>query len=94
MSAEQDTRQCPHKDIRFCPLYVAMNGAEFAGLSCDGGQIEMWGGCMVDRGAKYHDLVGKLRVAHPRFVAQIEWEQALTERRAQVERNMRLNGIH
>lgn len=88
---------CPHQDIRFCPLYHAAHGGpEFNGaLGCTDGR-EAEGGCGVDRSLDYHELLGKLRAAAPRYVAQLEWREAAEQIRetGQRHRNMRLTGVH
>lgn len=82
---------CPHPDIRWCPLYISMHVA--GGPSCDDGRLDE-GGCAVDRGVRYEQLLGKLLTVHPRIVAQAEWDQRANESREQRLRNMTLLGIH
>lgn len=81
---------CPHKDIRFCPLYVAMHIA--GGPSC--ATKDLQDGCAVAQGASYKALVERLRVTWPGVVERCEWEEALADRRDQRARNLRTNGIH
>lgn len=85
-------KRCPHQDVQFCPLYVAMHVAG-AG-SCDDGHL--WDGrCAVDRGRmSYEGCVARLRVSHPGLVEAAEWRRDLAERAAQRARNVRLNGLH
>ncbi len=83
--------QCPHPDVQWCPLYVAMHVP--GGPSCDDGRLDE-GGCAVDRDAAYQELLGRLIAATPRLVAQVEWDQRARESSEQRLRNMRLLGIH
>lgn len=83
--------KCPHADIIHCPLAEAAHIAGAGG--CDDGQLDQ-GGCAVDRGQSYDEMVGRLTARHPRIVAQCRWNEQLAERRDQRTRNMRLNGVH
>jgi hypothetical protein len=84
-------RACPHGESSWCPLSVAMNAVDRP--SCDDGRLDE-GGCALDRGADYHQLLGALIAVDPRLVAECKWHADLEARRAQLERNLRLNGIH
>lgn len=89
-------RRCPHNDIRFCPLYHASHGgAEFNGTrGCVDAKAEPYA-CAVDQGrVSYAELAGAMKEKAPRYVAQLEWRQALEESREQQARNIRHNGIH
>lgn len=85
------TWRCPHGDVRWCPLYYASHEGD--GCGCDDGNLEA-GDCAVSRGLDYGVALAKLTAANPRLVAEVEWMRVLAERRAQVNRNMRLNGVH
>jgi hypothetical protein len=82
---------CPHGSSIWCPLSVAMNAAGLP--NCDDGRLDQ-GGCAIDRGADYHQLLGALTTKDPRLVAECRWHEQLEQRAAQRERNLRLNGIH
>ena len=85
------TRQnCPHKNIIYCPLYVASHGL---GGGCDDGRLHE-GGCAVDRGMDYRVAVIALRSRYPDKMEELEREQAIAEAREQIDRNMRLSGVH
>ncbi|MBB3386026.1 MULTISPECIES: hypothetical protein [unclassified Rhizobium] len=82
---------CPHKDIRFCPLYHAAHMG--GGFSCDDGQLELQT-CAVARGISYRDQVEKMRVAFPGLVEQCEWREKAEQGQEQRRRNMRLLGLN
>lgn len=83
---------CPHKEARFCPLYVASNGL---GGGCDGGRLTPAGGCEVERGTmNYSQKLELLRARFPREVAALEFEEAKEIATEQRKRNMRLAGVH
>lgn len=84
-------RACPHNPSTWCPLSVAMNAP--GRPSCDDGKLDQ-GGCAVDRGGDYHQLLGELMAVDARLVAECQWYAALWERQAQRDRNLKLNGIH
>ncbi len=81
---------CPHKDVRFCPLYVASHGE---GFGCDDGELG-GGECAVDRGMAYAQQVELLRVHRPGFVEQLKWKEDGDKMDDQRSRNLRMAGIH
>jgi hypothetical protein len=83
---------CPHADIRDCPIYHAAHVANAGG--CDDGRLLEGGGCAVSRGMNYEHALGRLRVTHPKLVADCEWNAALRARQSQRDRNMRSAGVH
>lgn len=85
-------RRCPHEQAQFCPLYWANHDGSMP-FGCDNGDFGS-GECAVARGMNYEREVALMRVKHPGFVEQCEWQAALYERQSQRERNLRLNGIH
>ena len=87
-------KRCPHKDIRFCPLYHAAHGGELSGApSCIEGADQM--GCGVDHGkVSYAKSVGIFRAKYPQYLAQLEWREAAEQAAEQRKRNMRLSGVH
>lgn len=84
------TKGCPHRDIRFCPLY---HGAHIGGPGCDDGQLGN-GECAVARGMDYAAEKERLRVREARLVAELEWREAVEESKAQRLRNMKAAGLH
>lgn len=83
---------CPHRDIRFCPLYVAAHDGELSQLGCIAGE---WAeGCRVDQGADYTHAVAVLDGKAPRFTAELRWRQMVVDRQEQRARNMRAAGVH
>ena len=86
---------CPHKDVRFCPLYLASHGGKaFNGArGCDDGSLDE-GGCGVDHGYDYHELVGRMKALAPGYVEQLKWREELEEAKAQRARNMAAAGLH
>jgi hypothetical protein len=83
--------RCPHKDIRFCPLYLAAHSGR--GFSCDDGQLDKQT-CAVARGMDYRKQVERIRKVYPGLVEQCEFWEKDDERQAQRRRNMRLLGLH
>jgi hypothetical protein len=83
--------KCPHDPSTWCPLSVAMNAV--GRPSCDDGRLDE-GGCAIDRGADYHEVLGRLLVVDARLVATCRWHEDLAARQAQQQRNLKLNGIH
>lgn len=81
---------CPHKDVRFCPLYVASHGE---GFGCDDGQLGS-GECAVSRGMVYAQQVELIRVHCPGLVERLQWNEEGEKMRDQRSRNLRLAGIH
>jgi hypothetical protein len=89
-----DGKRCPHGDVKFCPLYHAAHEAT-GGLNCLDLEANGWNGCAVDRGKlKYDQVYAGLAIAFPRIVAECEWVEAKELRGRQIDRNIRLNGIH
>jgi hypothetical protein len=87
-------KRCPHADIKHCPLYHAAH-AQTDGLHCVDNVADGFNGCAVDRGAlKYDQLYAALVINHPVIVAECEWIEAKDLRGRQIDRNIRLNGIH
>jgi hypothetical protein len=84
---------CPHRNPRFCPLYVACHDPLACGLGCDDGRMGE-GGCAADRGLDYDMAVARLHAARPRIVAVCEFNAAAQAGRDQRARNLRLNGVH
>ena len=78
--------ECPHKNVMFCPLYVAAHD----GGGCDDGRLEE-GGCAVSRGMDYAAAIARLR---PDFVAESRWRERKDVVAGQRLRNMRNNGVH
>lgn len=83
---------CPHKEIRFCPLYVAAHG-KTSRLGCIDGHIE-GGTCAAARGLNYAMAVAKLEAHHPGLVAECRFQEEAEESKAQRARNMRAAGLH
>lgn len=84
---------CPHADIRFCPLYLALHDAELVGLGCDDGRLGGLEGCAVARGLDYAPAVERLRARAPRLVAEAAFFEEAAAARAQRLRNMRAAGL-
>lgn len=82
---------CPHKNIQFCPLYVANHMAN--GHGCDDGSLGE-GECGVARGQSYERSVAALSAVEPRLVAELRFSEEADESRKQRARNMALNRIH
>lgn len=82
---------CPHLDPSHCPLYRAAHVAGAGG--CDDGRLAE-GGCAVIRGVDYAGAVAALRIAHPRLVAEAEWDADRARVVRQMARNRRAAGIH
>jgi DNA-binding IclR family transcriptional regulator len=80
---------CPHKDIRFCPLYVAAH--DRCGLGCDDGQLGE-GQCAISRGLVYARQIELIRVKCPGMVERLEWNE--DREKTQEQRVRRVNGIH
>lgn len=88
--------KCPHKDIQFCPLYVAshgLNGLDGKYIGCDDGKLGD-GLCGVDRGVCYSAELARMKAAHPAEVARLAFMADAAEGKAQRDRNMRRIGIH
>lgn len=79
---------CPHRDVRFCPLYVAAHTDSPA--SCDDGRMGE-GSCAIARGRSYARSIARL---DQELVAPCEWHEAEAERTARRERNFRAAGLH
>lgn len=89
---------CPHKNIQFCPLYVASHGLQAPSgewLGCDDGKLGD-GHCAVDRGMKYAREVAKLQAAHPGLVEQLAFKEEAAEEwnAAKAARDRRLGRLH
>ncbi|GCA49289.1 hypothetical protein KGO5_01732 [Sinorhizobium sp. KGO-5] len=84
---------CPHKDVRFCPLYVAAHGGTTSRLGCIDGHIEE-GTCAAARKLDYAAAVAKLEAHRPGLVAECRFQEEAAEIRAQRLRNMRAAGLH
>ncbi|OWV68060.1 hypothetical protein ATY76_14205 [Rhizobium sp. R339] len=87
------TKGCPHKDIQFCPLYLAMHSSRLFGFSCDDGQLGS-GLCAVARKLDYAKTVARLEAAWPGLVAERRFQEEAEEAKEQRRRNMRLLGLH
>lgn len=87
---------CPHAEaIQFCPLYVAAHAPGL--LTCCDGDMESDYGthCAVERGKlDFRHAVDTLRAANPMLVAQCEFSKMKHDALAQVNRNLRANGVH
>lgn len=83
--------KCPHKEVRFCPLYIAAHTA--AGLGCDDGKMGD-GHCAVARGLSYVGAVRKIVAKLPCLAEQAKWAESAEQATDQRRRNLRLNGIH
>lgn len=83
--------RCPHKDVKFCPLYVAAHG--LFGLGCDDGNLGD-GECAVARGMVYQRQIELIRVQCPGIVEQLQWNEDGQKMQEQRARNLRANGIH
>lgn len=83
--------KCPHENIVDCPLYHGMHIA--GGPSCVSNRLDE-GLCAVSMGADYESLLVALTIAHPKVVAECEWNAALRQSKEQRDRNMRTNGLH
>lgn len=81
-------KSCPHKDIRFCPLYVESHNGRCLGCVDDVGKD-----CKVARGASYDKLVEKLIETDALIVFKCQSAEAAELRREQRARNLKLNGI-
>jgi hypothetical protein len=79
--------QCPHDDIRFCPLYVAAHMPNAGG--CDDGRL-IDGGCAVTRGMDYADEHRRLEREQFEMVARVEFAERRAASSAQRDRNMRM----
>lgn len=89
-----DRKRCPHAEIKYCPLYHAAHEPT-NGLHCIDEDSDGFNGCAVDRGKlKYSQAYAALTINHPRIVAECEWIEAKELRGRQIDRNIRLNGIH
>lgn len=89
-----DRKRCPHADVRFCPLYHAAHEPT-DGLHCLDEASDGFNGCAVDRGkVKYEQVYVALSINHPRIVSDCEWSEAKETRSRQIDRNIRLNGVH
>lgn len=82
---------CPHKDKRFCPLYIASHLG--GGQGCDDGRLDE-GGCGCAREMNYAVKVEELRASDPRLVAELEFREEVEIDRLTRLNNMRLNGVH
>lgn len=82
---------CPHKDVQFCPLYVAAHDP--AGLGCDDGELGH-GECAVSRGMVYARQLELIRVKCPGMIEQLQWNEDGQKMRDQRAVNLRVNGIH
>ncbi|MCF6368328.1 hypothetical protein LXM96_05590 [Rhizobium sp. TRM95001] len=81
--------KCPHKDIQFCPLYVAAHGLQDAAgkwhfPGCDDGQLGT-DRCAVDRGMSYERQVEKVRAVCPGLVEQLQFKEQAAEEWAEAE---------
>ncbi|MFC0809107.1 hypothetical protein ACFHWW_27315 [Ensifer sp. P24N7] len=80
---------CPHKEKRFCPVYVAshsMRAVDGSWLGCMDGDIA-GGRCAVDRGKSYVREVARIKAAHPGLVEERAFqEQSAAEWTAAEER--------
>lgn len=81
---------CPHKDIRFCPLYIA---AHEGALGCDDGELGH-GSCAASRELDYNQAIATLLADRPRLVAECRFQEEAAERQAQRLRNMKAAGLH
>lgn len=89
-----DRKRCPHEQIKYCPLYHAAHEST-GGLHCVDADADGFNGCAVDRGKlKYDQVYAGLNIAFPRIVADCEWVEAKELRGKQIDRNVRMNGIH
>ncbi len=84
---------CPHKEARFCPLYVALHGARTFSFGCDDGELGT-GACAVSRRMDYVKAAAKLEAAWPGLIAECRFKEEAAERDRQRRRNMRLLGLH
>jgi hypothetical protein len=82
---------CPHKNIRFCPLYLAAHTG--GGFGCDDGRLDEQT-CAVARGLNYRSQIERIRLACPGLVEQCEFRERAEESQEQRRRNMRLLGLH
>lgn len=82
---------CPHKNIQFCPLYVAAHMQNANG--CDDGRLGE-GECGVARGQSYERSVAALVAVEPRLVAELRFSEEAADSKQQRARNMALNRIH
>lgn len=83
--------RCPHKDVRFCPLYVASHIP--MGVGCDDGQLGI-GACAVARGMNYRRQIEQLRLVDPALVARLAFLEQAMDAGKQRARNLRAAGIH
>lgn len=86
-------KTCPHKDVQFCPLYVAMHLASAIKLSCNDGRLGE-GSCAVVRKMDYDTAIAKLEAHQPGLVAERRFAEEAAEAKEQRNRNMRLLGLH
>jgi hypothetical protein len=92
--------KCPHKDIQFCPLYVACHGIkDSAGkwhfIGCDDGQLGT-DRCAVDRAMSYAAELEKVRAVDPRLVAELQFKEQAAEEwmQAEARREKRRRMVH
>ncbi len=84
---------CPHKEVRFCPLYVALHSGQTFSYGCDDGALST-GSCAASRRLDYLKAVARLEAAWPGLVAECRFKEEAAERDEQRRRNMRLLGLH
>lgn len=87
-------KRCPHKEIRFCPLYIASHGLQHADgkwLGCiDGKETGADRDCGVRRGVNYQRMLARIEATDPAMVARAafqeeaahEWQAAEARRAA------------
>lgn len=87
---------CPHAEIRFCPLYVALHDPVLVRWGCDDGRLDAGSECGAARRIDYEARLRQLRKRAPLMVAQCErrareaWREPPGVQRA---RNMALLGL-
>lgn len=64
---------CPHANIIFCPLYIAMHTGRGGSCWPDDGEIQT--GCAVAKGADYEMAVAKLNIIDFETVTRCEIEE-------------------
>lgn len=84
--------RCPHKNIRFCPLYHAAHTA--GSFGCDDGNMDTNQQCAVSRNMDYQGAIEALRAACPGLVAGLEFSEMAEAAKEQRRRTMRLLGLH
>src|SRR3546814_11770612 len=93
-------RRCPHKNIQFCPLYIAAHGLQDAGgkwhaLGCDDGELRD-GSRAVARGMRYARQVEAVRAVWPDLVEHLQFKERAAAEWAEAEqrRVKRLRMLH